>query len=106
LQRSSSSRPGNRFEKKRFNPGERVKRPLLNLGKLAYFKYDLNEIMDRSKMEDKFVGSFKASIIAKSSKMSIQEAKDYIREVEARKEITTDVSMVLCRLLDRYTIYR
>lgn len=79
---------------------------MLNLGKLAYFKYDLNQIVDRAEIEDSLVGSFKGTIIAKSSKISIQEAKDYIRDIEGREQITEDTSKRICSLLDRYTTYR
>ena len=96
---------GGRFGRK-FNPGERSRRPLLNMGKLAYFKYDLNQIIDRAEIEDSLVGSFKASIIAKSSKISIQDAKEYIRDIENREHISKDTSKRICSLLDRYTIYR
>jgi len=99
-------RGGRSFHNKKFNPGERARKPLLNLGRLAYFKYDLNQIIDRAEIEDSLVGSFKASIIAKSSKVSIQDAKDYIREIESREQITNDLSRRICSLLDRYTTYR
>ena len=99
-------RGGRSFGNKRYNPGERSRRPLLNLGKLAYFKYDLNQIVDRSDIEDSLIGSFKGTIIAKSSKISIQNAKEYIREIEGREQITTDTSKRICNLLDRYTTYR
>ncbi|MDG6225682.1 MAG: hypothetical protein QCI82_09235 [Candidatus Thermoplasmatota archaeon] len=96
----------NRFNKKKINPGERDRRPMLNLGKFEYFKYDLNEILSRSDIEDNLLGSFKASLIAKSSKMSIQDAKDYIIENKEKDAISSDTSDRLCRLLDRYTRYR
>lgn len=96
----------NRFQKKKPNPGERDRRPMLNLGKFDYFKYDLNEILSRSDIDDNLLGSFKASLIAKSSNMSIQDAKDYIIENKEKEAISSDTSERLCRLLDRYTRYR
>ncbi len=106
MARFGSGRGGADRRPKRINPGERSRRPMLNLGRIAYFKYDLNEIMDRSDIDDGLLGSFKASIIAKSSKISIQDAKDYIAQIEREAKITPETSNRICNLLDRYTRYR
>ena len=79
---------------------------MLNLGKLDYFKYDLNEIMERSGMDEEKVGPFTATMTARARQRSIKEAKEYILEVEERGDITKETSIQLCRLLDRYTKYR
>jgi hypothetical protein len=106
LARFGSGRGGAQKKPKKLNPGERSRRPMLNLGRIDYFKYDLNEIMDRSGIDDGLLGSFKASIIAKSSKISIQDAKEYITQIEKEAKITPETSSRICNLLDRYTRYR
>jgi hypothetical protein len=106
LARFGSGKGGAVRKQKKINPGERSRRPLLALGRIAYFKYDLNEIMDRSDIDDGLLGSFKASIIAKSSKISIQDAKDYITQIEKESKINPETSSRICHLLDRYTRYR
>ena len=106
MPRAPGSRNDNKSRRPRPNPGDRTRRPLLNLGRLDYFKYDLNEIISNAKIDENLVGSFKATIIAKSSKISIQAAKDYINEVQGREGITKETSEKICRLLERYTMYR
>ncbi len=106
MPRAPGSRNDNRDKRRRPNQGDRTRRPLLNLGRIDYFKYDLNEIINGAKIDDNLVGSFKATIIAKSSKISIQAAKDYINEVQGREGITKETGERISRLLDRYTMYR
>jgi hypothetical protein len=81
-------------------------KPMLNLGRLDYFKWDLNELMDGSDMEAEKINSFKANLTAKARQRSIREAKDYIREVETRGDFSKETADKLCRLLDRYTRVR
>ncbi|MEA3560023.1 MAG: hypothetical protein U9R75_12290 [Candidatus Thermoplasmatota archaeon] len=94
------------FKKKNPNPGERLRKPMLNLGRLDYFKYDLNEIVDGSDIEDDLSPSFKATVIAKSRNVSIDDAKDYIKDLVAQEKVTKDTSIRIFRLLDRYTRIR
>lgn len=94
------------YTTKKKNPGERLRKPMLHLGKLDYFKYDLNEIVDSSDIEDDLKPSLKASIIAKARQRSISDAKDYLDEMVDKKELTDETHKKLCRLLDRYTMVR
>jgi hypothetical protein len=94
------------FTTKKKNPGERLRKPMLNLGKLDYFKYDLNEIIDTSDIEDDLKPSFKASIIAKARQRSISDAKDYLDEMLEKEQVSEGTHNKLCRLLDRYTRVR
>ncbi|MGA1822273.1 MAG: hypothetical protein ACMUIG_07080 [Thermoplasmatota archaeon] len=88
------------------NPGERLRKPMLNIRRLDYFKFDLNELVDSSDIEENLIPSFKATIIAKASQRSISEAKDYINDMAEREQISDDIAGKLCRLLERYTKYR
>ncbi len=81
-------------------------KPMLNLGRLDYFKWDLNELMDGSDMDPEKVNSFKANLEARARQRSIREAKEYIREVESRGDFSRETGDRLCRLLDRYTRVR
>ncbi len=69
------------YTTKKKNPGERLRKPMLHLGKLDYFKYDLNEIVDGSDIGDELKPSLKASIMAKARQRSISDAKDYLDEM-------------------------
>lgn len=79
---------------------------MLNLGKLDYFNWDLNEIMDASDMDEEKVNTFKANMTAKARQRSIKEAKDFVREVEERGDFSRETGDRLCRLLDRYSRIR
>ena len=52
---------------------------MLNTHKLAPFKYDMNEILSQSSMDPGMASSFLASIIAKASRISTKDAKDYAK---------------------------
>ncbi len=94
------------FTSKKKNPGERLRKPMLNLGKLDYFKYDLNEIIENSDIEDDLKPSLKASIIAKARQRSISDAKDYLDEMLEKEQISDETHGRICKLLDRYTRVR
>lgn len=79
---------------------------MLNLQKLGDFKYYARNIISKSEMDETEAPTFMANIIAKASRVSIKEAKDYIKEVEKRGICSKEVSERVCDLLDRYTKYR
>ena len=91
---------------KKKNPGERLRKPMLNLGKLDYFKYDLNELIEESSIDDEFKSTFKANLMAKARQRSISDAKEYMESVLEKEEINEDTYKKLCKLLDRYTRVR
>jgi hypothetical protein len=62
---------------------------MLNTHRLAPFKYDMNEILDSSAMDEAKASSFLASVIAKASRQLTKEETDRIS-----------------RLLDKYSKYR
>ncbi len=80
--------------------------PMLNIHRIGYFKYDIKELMARSNMEEDKIPSFIATLTAKASRMSIKDARDYIREVEERESFSKETADRLCALLDRYSKYR
>ncbi len=80
---------------------------MLNLHRLGSFKYDLREILNASPGIDKtLVQSIVANIIAKASRVSIKETKEYIRTVEESGIIDKIAADDVCDLLDRYSKYR
>jgi len=87
---------------KRRNP----RTAMLNLQKLGDFKYYARNILSKSDMDETETPTFMANIIAKASRVSIKEAKDYVREVEKRGICSKEVSEEVCDLLDRFTKYR
>ena len=82
------------------------RKPMLNMGRLDYFKWDLNELMDSSDMNPDLISTFKANLMAKASQRSIREAKEFVREVEEREDFSKETADKLCRLLDKYSRMR
>ena len=82
------------------------KAPMLNMRRLGDFRYDVREVVARSQMEETSGPSFIAQVIAKASRISIRDAKNYVRDFEQRGDCSRNVSEDICRLLDRYTKYR
>jgi hypothetical protein len=82
------------------------KAPMLNMRRLGDFRYDIREVVARSQMDEASGPSFIAQVIAKASRISIRDAKKYVRDFEQREELSRNASEDICRLLDRYTKYR
>ncbi|MDD1773372.1 MAG: hypothetical protein LUQ14_01960 [Methanomassiliicoccales archaeon] len=79
---------------------------MLNISRLGGFKYDLKEIIRRSQMDETFAPSFIASIVAKASRISIQDAKSYVKEAKDIGKYSDAVTNEICGLLDYYSKYR
>ena len=83
-----------------------VKKRMLRMRDKELFLWDLNEIMERSDMDEEKINTFKANMTAKARQRSIKEAKEYVREVEERGDFSKETEDQLCKLLDRYSRMR
>lgn len=103
---------GGQFKEKKKNgkqpkTKESTKRQsMLNTHKINPFKYDMNEILTASAMDPSKASAFLASVIAKASRVSSRDAKDFIRTFVDSGDITKDESDKMCKLLDRYSKFR
>jgi hypothetical protein len=88
------------------NATESLRVPMLNMRRLGEFKYDVREVMNANEMDPAFMQTFMASIIAKASRLTIVEAKEYVREQNAAGVISKEIADNLLYLLDRYTKYQ
>lgn len=79
---------------------------MLNLHRLGSFKYDLREILNASPMDKTVVPTVVANVIAKASRVSIRETKDYIRDIEKSGVVDKIAADDTCALLDRYSKWR
>ena len=79
---------------------------MLNTHKLAPFKYDMNEILSQSSMDPGMASSFLASIIAKASRISTKDAKDYAKTFVDDGYLGKEEYDKICKLMDRYSKYR
>ncbi len=79
---------------------------MLNMSRLGGFKYDLREIIRNAKVDESFATSFIASLVTKASRISIQDAKTYVKEAKESGRYSETVSDEICGLLDYYSRYR
>lgn len=82
------------------------KQSMLNTHKLAPFKYDMNEILSASRMDPAKASSFLASVIAKASRISTKEAKEFAKTFLDADDLTKEEYDKICKLLDRYSKFR
>lgn len=79
---------------------------MLNLHRLGSFKYDLREILNAAPMDKTAIPTIVANIIAKASRVSVKETKEYVREIEKLGTIDRIAADDVCSLLDRYSKWR
>ena len=76
---------------------------MLNTHKINPFKYDMNEILEASSMDPSKASSFLASVIAKASRVSTKDAKEFVRTFLDSGDLTKEECDKINRLLDRYS---
>ncbi len=77
---------------------------MLNSGRITPFKYDMNTILSSTDLDDAYTSSFLATVIAKGTRVSTRDAKEYVRE--QKEEFSKDEIDRICKLIDRYSRYR
>lgn len=82
------------------------KQPMLNTHKINPFKYDMNEALSATSMDDAKASAFLASVIAKASRVSVKDAKEFIKGFVDTGDLTKEESDKMCKLLDRYSKFR
>jgi len=104
--RSGGYKGRRRNEPRIHSPRESEKTTMLNRGRLTAFKYDLREIMTHYEIDEASASSVVASVIAKSSRVSIDSAVSYVREQEKAGMYPSESLHEICNLLDRYSKLR
>ncbi len=79
---------------------------MLSMHRIQPFKYDMREVLEDSGMDPAVGTSFLATLIAKASRNSIREARDYARSFLDNGELEKEDYDRISRLLDRYSRYR
>ena len=79
---------------------------MLNTQKLAPFKYDMNEVLSASAMDPAKASSFLATIIAKASRVSTKDAKEFAKTFLESGDLTKEEFDKIGRLMDKYSKYR
>lgn len=102
--RNSPNRQNRRGSGRRKDSSPR--QPMLNTHRVAPFKYDMKEILAETSMDPDMASSFLATVIAKASRISIRDAKDYVRTFVDAGNLTKADYDKFARLMDRYSKYR
>ena len=79
---------------------------MLNMNRITPFRYDMNEILASTSMDASAASSFLASIVAKASRVSTRDAKDYAKTFVDSGALTKEEFDKVCRLMDRYSKFR
>ena len=79
---------------------------MLNTHRINPFKYDMNQILETSAMDPAKASSFLASVIAKASRVSTRDAKDFVKTYLDSGDLTKDEVDKIGKLLDKYSRYR
>jgi len=103
--KSDADKPGSRKPKPKPKVGSK-RQSMLNTQKLAPFKYDMNEVLSASAMDPAKASAFLASVIAKGSRVSTREAKDYSKTFLDSGDLTKEEFDRIGRLMDKYSKYR
>lgn len=98
---------GANTKKNRIRNKESTKRQaMLNTRRINPFKYDMHRILEVSKMDQYKASSFLASVIARASRVSTRNAKEFVKTFLESYDITKEEHDKMCRLLDRYSKFR
>jgi len=103
--KADGDKQGNRKPKPKPKVGSK-RQSMLNTQKLAPFKYDMNEVLSASAMDPAKASAFLASVIAKGSRVSTRDAKDYAKTFLDAGDLTKDEFDKITRLMDKYSKYR
>lgn len=79
---------------------------MLNTHRINPFKYDMKEILEASSMDPAKASSFLATVIAKASRVSTRDAKDFIKTFQESGDLTKSEVDSIFKLLDKYSRYR
>jgi len=104
--RSGGYRGRRNNEPRTHSPRETERTVMLNVSRLSAFKYDMKEIMSHYEISEDSAKSVMASVIAKSSRVSIDSAIAYVREQEKTGLYPIESLRELCDLLDKFSKLR
>jgi hypothetical protein len=84
----------------------RQRERMLDKSKENYFKYDMEDLLKRSPVPVEKRASIAATIFAKGSRTSVQEAKDYVK-AKLEEGVFDDATFRhVMDMIDRYSTWR
>ena len=103
--KTDADKHGSKKSKPKAKTGSK-RQSMLNTQKLGPFKYDMNEVLSASAMDPAKISAFLASVIAKGSRVSTKDAKDYAKTFLDSGDLTKEEFDKISRLMDKYSKYR
>lgn len=108
---SGTDKTGSRNSNKKSGSKPRTKestkrQAMLNTHRINPFKYDMNEVLAESSMDPSKASSFLATVIAKASRVSTKDAKEFVKTYLESGDLTKEEFDKINRLLDRYSKFR
>src|SRR5258706_12608156 len=82
------------------------RRAMLNMGQEKLFRFQMRDLFARHEVDPKVSDPLQSMIIAKGSRASIDEAKDFVDEKVKAGIINGDVADDIFNLLDRFITWR
>ena len=79
---------------------------MLNMGQEKLFRFQMRDLFARHEVDPKVSDPLQSMIIAKGSRASIDEAKDFVDEKVKAGVISGDVADDIFNLLDRFITWR
>ena len=87
-------------------PRHSKRQPMLNVAYQDVFRYELRRIFVEAEVDPDDYAPLVAQIIAKASRISIEEANVFLETLVEREEMTSETAAAISKLLDRNTRYR
>ncbi len=104
--RSGSRNSGKKGASKPRTKESTKRQAMLNTHKISPFKYDMNEVLAASGMDPSKASSFLATVIAKASRVSTKDAKEFVKTFLDSGDLKKEEYDKINRLLDRYSKFR
>jgi hypothetical protein len=79
---------------------------MLDLRREILFKYDVGEVFKDAGFSEDEARPYIANIVAKGSRISLKEAKNYTRSMQENEKLTIETCKDIISLLDKYKKYR
>jgi len=84
----------------------RQRERMLDKSKENYFKYDMEDLLKKHEMPEERRGSLIATIFAKGSRGTTQDAKDFVKEKLTEGLLTEPLAKAITNMIDGYSTWR
>lgn len=79
---------------------------MLDVRREQHFRYDMRQAMDEGKVPEEQRNSIYATVFSKGSRISLEEAKEFVHQKTQEGVITPQIRDRVLMLVDRYSTWR